>query len=379
MLRFSVGKGGFTRFFQPFRWKNYRFRCKFCAGKTEETEEVMGILINLRYRLEYVGILIPYGVVRILPRPAIRIAGRILGEAFHLTPGVARLVRANIRCAMPELSDAEVCRIEKASLFHVAWNMLEFVWLSGRPDRIRRCYHLPEPIAEELRGCVARGERIIFVNPHLGSWEASGVMAPFYAGVDMVAIAKPVRNPYLNRLLNRGNREQVTGLEIIFSRGAIRAALKALREGRGVGTLIDQNTRVRDGGEFVNFFGLPVPSSTAPANLKSYCDAHGIPAVIIYGTSVRHPDGRIVAHSRRLSKPFQEYANAAEVLQELMQISEEYIRRYPEQYLWWYHRFQYIPPDCPPELRARYPFYAGVAKPGFFRRNVGKKTDTSEK
>ena len=204
-------------------------------------------------------------------------------------------------------------------------------------------------------------------------------MAPFYAGVDMVAIAKPVRNPYLNRLLNRGNREQVTGLEIIFSRGAIRAALKALREGRGVGTLIDQNTRVRDGGEFVNFFGLPVPSSTAPANLKSYCDAHGIPAVIIYGTSVRHPDGRIVAHSRRLSKPFQEYANAAEVLQELMQISEEYIRRYPEQYLWWYHRFQYIPPDCPPELRARYPFYAGVAKPGFFRRNVGKKTDTSEK
>ena len=62
-----------------------------------------------------------------------------------------------------------------------------------------------------------------------------------------------------------------------------------------------------------------------------------------------------------------------------MQISEEYIRRYPEQYLWWYHRFQYIPPDCPPELRARYPFYAGVAKPGFFRRNAGKKTDTSEK
>ncbi len=329
----------------------------------------MGVLIDLRYRLEYTAVLIPYHLIRVLPLPVVRAGAKLLGRAFHLVPGAARLIRANIRSAMPELPPPEVARIEKASLVHLAWNMLEFIWLSGRPDRIRRCYHLPEPIAEELRGCVARKERIIFVNPHLGSWEASGVMAPFYAGVDMVAIAKPVRNPYLNRLLNRGNREQVTGLEIIFSRGAIRASLKALREGRGVGTLIDQNTRVRDGGVFVNFFGLPVPSSTAPAGLKRYCDAHGIPAVIIYGTSVRHPDGRVVAHSRRLSRPFGEYADDAEVLQELMEISEEYIRRYPEQYLWWYHRFQYIPPDCPPELRSRYPFYAAVARPAFFRKS----------
>ena len=188
----------------------------------------------------------------------------------------------------------------------------------------------------------------------------------------MAAIAKPVKNPYFNGILNRGSREKVPGLEIIFARGAIRTALKVLRDGRGIGTLIDQNTRVRDGGVFVDFFGLPVPSSTAPANLKSYCDLHGIPAVIIYGTSVRHADGRVTAHMEYLPKPFETYENETEVLQDLMKISETYIRRYPEQYLWFYKRFQYIPPECPQNLRARYPFYAAEASPGFFRKKKSR-------
>ena len=193
-------------------------------------------------------------------------------------------------------------------------------------------------------------------------------MPPFYAGMKMAAIAKPVRNPYLNKLLNSGGREKTHGLEVIFSKGAMRAALHALKQGKGLGTLIDQNTRVRDGGVFVDFFGVPVPSSTAPATLKRYCDAHGIPTVIIYGTSLRLADGRNTAHIEDLSKPFSEYADDREVLQELMQISEKYIRMYPDQYLWFYKRFQYIAPDCPEEIRKRYPEYAVIPRPEFFRK-----------
>ncbi len=327
-------------------------------------------LIDVRYRLEYAAIMIPYVLIRLLPRRVLRLPAAAIAETMHLIPGIRRLIQANIRAALPEYSAAEAARIGRRSLHHLTYNMLEFIWLEGRPERIRRCYRLPDDITARLRGHVERGERIIFVNPHLGSWEASGVMAPFYANVSMVAIAKPVRNPYLNRLLNRGNRERVRGLEIIFSHGAIRAAVGALRSGRGVGTLIDQNTRVRDGGMFVDFFGLPVASSASPVTLKRYCDAHGIPAVIVYGTSVRTPDGLVTAHSEYLSRPFGDYADDREVLQELMQISEKYIRRFPDQYLWFYKRFQYIPPDAPPELRRRYPGYAVVPPEKFFRRTA---------
>ena len=320
--------------------------------------------------LVYLAVLIPYKAIRLMPYAVVKAAARFGGEIMNLIPSIHKLVRANIRIAFPEYSDAEVVRTGRRSLCNLTLNIAEFIWLNGRPDRIERCYVLPPDVTEQLKGHVARGERIIFVNPHLGSWEASGVMAPYYAGVDMVAIAKPVRNPYLNRLINSGNREKVKGLEIIFATGAIRAATRALRNGRGVGTLIDQNTRVRDGGSFVDFFGLPVPSSTAPAHLMKYCIAHELPAVIIYGTSVRHPDGRVHAHSAYLPKPFSEYHDETEVLQDLMKISESYIRQYPDQYLWFYRRFQYIEPSCPESLRKRYPWYARVVSSHFYRKTA---------
>ena len=187
----------------------------------------------------------------------------------------------------------------------------------------------------------------------------------------MAAIAKPSKNKYLNKLLS-GNRERAEGLKIIFARGAMKAAIKALKEGMSIGTLIDQNTRGRDGGSFVEFFGLPAPSSTAPALLKRYCDSAGIPAVIIYGTSVREGNTTI-AYCTELSKPFAEYADDREVLQDLMHISEDFIRRYPDQYVWLYKRFRYIPMEADEALVKRYPYYAVKVKPSFYNSMLKKQ------
>lgn len=328
----------------------------------------MSVFSNSGYYLIYLIVLIPYEIIRHMPHGVIKGGAWIGGQIMNWIPSIRNLARANLRIAFPEYSEAEVRRVACCSLCNLARNIVEFVWLNGHAERIERCYSLLPEVAEKLKGHVARGERLIFVNPHIGSWEASGVMAPYYTGTDMAAIAKPVRNPYLNRLFNRGNREKVKGFHIIFARGAIRAAMKALREGQSVGTLIDQNTRVRDGGRFVKFFGLPVPSSTAPAVLMKYCISRKIPAVIMFGASVRHEDGRIYAHSEYLPKPFAEYRDEVEVLQDLITISESYIRRYPEQYLWFYHRFRYIEPEWPEELKKRFPYYAEETSAHFYSK-----------
>lgn len=317
---------------------------------------------------EYSGAVAGTYLVRRLPYSWISPLARFGAFALHLAFPYIRLIEANIRAALPELPEREIRRIRRESCHHMIRNFLEFVWINSEPERIRRCYY-PSPEAVELiMGHVNAGRRVIFINPHLGSWEASGVMFPFYSGTEMAAIAKPVHNPYLNKLLNSGGREKLKGLHIIFSRGAARTAVKLLRQGFSLGTLIDQNTRVRDGGRFLNFFGLPVASSVSPAVLKRYCDAHGIPAVLLYGTSLRMPDGRIHGFSEELPKPFEAYADDGEVIQEFMNISEKYIRACPEQYLWLYRRFQHIPPDCPEELRKRYPYYARTPKSSFFRK-----------
>lgn len=317
--------------------------------------------------LLYLTALLCWKLLRLMPRRLIRWNCRLIGGGIFLYPPARKLIVANILAAMPETSKDEAVRIGRASCFNMIYNLAEFFWLSGNPRRIEQCYFISDEVVGNLRSVIEPGGRIIFVNPHLGSWEASGLMAPYFAGVRMAAIAKPLNNKYLNRLLNSGVREREQGLKIIFARGAMKASIKALTDGLSLGTLIDQNTRVRDGGIFVDFFGLPVPSSKAPATLARYCDAHGIPARIIYGTSVRLADGRVHAQMSFLAKPIGEYAGDEEIIQELMDISERFIRQYPEQYIWMYRRFWYIPPDCPDAIRRRYPFYGKIANRRFFR------------
>lgn len=319
--------------------------------------------------LIYLVVLLPYTFIQYLPYNMMKALAFAGGRVMNLIPSVRKLVRANIHAAMPELPPEEVARIGKESLKNLVWNILEFVWEDGIPERISRCSYMREDTIEMHKKAKAEGRNYIYVNPHLGSWEASGVAGAFHTGMTMAAIAKPVTNPYLNRLLNSEKREKV-GMKVLFTNGAVRGAIKALRAGMNLGTLVDQNTKVRYGGVFVNFFGIPVPSSPAPAEIKMYCDKHGIPVEILFGVSLRREDGRVESFCEPLSKPFEQYASAQEVLQECMNISERYIRQYPEQYLWLYRRFQHIPQDASPEIRARFPYYAKEASRGFYDRLV---------
>ncbi len=326
---------------------------------------------NIRFLIEYFIVIIPYHLLRALPRPLMRGFARTISFCgYTCWPGVGKLIRANLKAAFPEKGDKEISEIAYKSFFNTIYNIVDFLWMMGKQDRIEKYMHLPPDILRQLRDCVESGTRILFVNPHLGSWEGSGLMAANQAGIRLAAIAKITRNPYLNKLINQDNRER-GGIKIIFSQGAMKEALRCLNEGMSMGTLIDQNTRVRNGGIFVNMFGIPVASSRAPATLWHYCLTNNIPAKVIYGTSVREND-ILVAHSATLSKEYHEYANDEEIIQELMDISERFIRRYPDQYLWLYKRFQYIPPDSSDEVKAKYPYYAVVPPPTFFRKLIAK-------
>jgi KDO2-lipid IV(A) lauroyltransferase len=306
--------------------------------------------------------------IRILPHCLLPIIGTIGGRVIYLIPFFKKLVIANIKTAFPEFSEDKVKTIAKKSLYNMCLNMLEFAWVDGRVERIERCYGMSKELKDAIEKCKAQNKRIIFITPHLGSWEAAGSITPHFGNIHMCAIAKPVKNPYIDKLLNRGGREKSKGLEIIFRNGAIQASCKALKEGKCLAMLVDQNTRARDGGAFVNFFGLPVASTTAPGVMMKYCSTHNIPYEVLCGAGIRQSDGRVYAHAIPLSKDFHQYKDEVEILQEIMDISEELVREYPEQYLWLYKRFLHIPATLDEETKKRYPFYARVPSNHFYRK-----------
>jgi lauroyl/myristoyl acyltransferase len=169
-------------------------------------------------------------------------------------------------------------------------------------------------------------------------------------GLKSSAVAKTFRNPGLDRRMV--GWRQVTGLRIIPAKGAVKALLRAVRVGNHVGVLMDQNTHPRRGGIFVDFFGLPATFTRTPAMLARRMDLE-----VRINTFVRE-DGAFRFRTLPLPRPAADYADDASLTQDMVRGIEALIRRYPEQYVWLYKRWRYIPAACSAELAARFPYYA---------------------
>lgn len=290
------------------------------------------------------------------------------GFFFLLAPGVARLLflipqlgrvsMQNLRAAFPEKSERERKGIAIRSLENLCLVACEFLWASGKKDVTARLVDCTDETRETARMGHESGRGAIFLTPHLGNWEFAGQTLALDLGFDLGVVVRKPRNRHLNRLIASGRL--VRGVRIIYSSGAVRACVRALRDGLSIGILIDQNTRIRDGGRFVPFFGLPVPVSMTAAHLARKDDRF-----VALGTTVRK-GRRFVGILKRLPKPAREYASDEDLTAEIMRISESLIREHPDQYLWMYKRFQNIPPDADDALKSRYPAYASIPPAKFF-------------
>lgn len=269
--------------------------------------------------------------------------------------GGRRLVLANLQVAFPEWNRDVSVRTGRACFFHLAWNGLDFLRSIASPRRFTTrilCDTHARDLVQRLEN--APGPMIV-VTPHLGSWELFG-HAMSLAGIPCAAVAHPLRNPHLDRMILRAR--QVNGMKILSSAGAARSMVRELRHGTHIGILIDQNTRPREGGVFADFFGLPVTVTRAVATLARRLGNVGM----LVAACVRE-NGRFVIRCRELPQSPADYASDEALVQALVAANEDLIRAYPEQYVWAYKRWRYIPPDASSEQRGRYPFYARIYEP----------------
>lgn len=317
-------------------------------------------LKNIRARFEYLGALGVCRLIGSMKRSSLASFSRGVGWIMYHIPGFGSLCVENIRAAFPEMSEKEVRATALRSIQNLLLTLCEFFWIKRHPDEFEALID-----TEHCRECclkglekTADGTGAILVTPHLGNWEFAGRTLAAIFKYRMATVVRTARNPYLDRLVSDGRR--AGDVKIIYSKGAARAMKHAIDDGYTVGILIDQNTRVRDGGVFVKLFGIPIPVSRAPAVL-----ARAKNRFVAIGTVLRRGD-RFEAILRELPKPASEYESDEELIQALTDVTEEFIRMAPDQYLWMYKRFQHIPPDADEATRKRYPSYARVPGASFF-------------
>ena len=150
------------------------------------------------------------------------------------------------------------------------------------------------------------------------------------------------------------------GQFVLPREGAMRGVLRALKAGDSVGMVLDQHTDARDGGVYLDFFGLRAGFSSVVGAV-----AHKLAVPVFVCAMVRDPERDV--YSFRAVREFSAETCAATPPEELTRgvvaALEETVRRWPEQWLWSYRRWKRWPPGDDP---ARYPSYARedpLAKP----------------
>lgn len=275
-----------------------------------------------------------YGLVRTLVAVCSRLPRRVAGRlgswlgtlAFLSAPALRRTASKNAARL-----DRSLARRSFASMGRAA---LEVVSGIGRPDDLLSSVRFADTDRARLDDALAHGRGVVFLSAHLGAWELLA-WALAASGYPATVVARESYDPRLTRLVRRLRRGR--GVVPVFrgSRRAGRRVLRALRDGRMVGVLIDQDTRVP--GVFVPFLGTPAWTARGPAEI-----ALRTGAPVVAGACVRDGDGwRVVVRRVPVTR-----RGGDDVLENTARFSraiEALVRAWPDQWVWMHDRWKTSP------------------------------------
>ena len=274
-------------------------------------------------------------LTRLLPPALARWLGGVLGDWFARLPlREQKRCRRHLRRAFPLKDEAWIRRTTRGCFRHFGRMALWSIsTVTHGPQTLMRPMVVEG--AEHLRDCnraARRGEGTVLFTGHFGNWELACRVGSKV--IPATLIGKRLRQPILDRLVV-GVRTSF-GAEQLYQDADIRHAIRALRTGRVICTLVDQDIE-RLPGIHVPWFGIPAYTATAPAALAMLGGGQ-VQLVFCY---VR--DGRRVLHfSPR--RHFPRSASRGDDLQAITRwvtaYEEELVRQHPEQWVWWHQRWR---------------------------------------
>jgi KDO2-lipid IV(A) lauroyltransferase len=259
--------------------------------------------------------------------------GRRLGDlAWLLLPRRRRVALDNLHLAFPDRAPAERRRIAHASFRHLGMMGVEACVFAFRPPVVLLS-RVEISGWERAEEAAAGGHGVLMLTAHLGNWELLAASHRLRS-LPLSVVVRSMDTPALEAIVNAFRRR--AGVELIDKRDGFRAALAALRRGRMVGVLLDQNA-ARAEGVFAPFFGVPASTSRGMALLALRSEAPVLPAFIR-----RLPGGRHLVEVGSVL-PVPPGRDVAALTRTYTAAIESAIRVSPEQWLWVHRRWRTRP------------------------------------
>jgi KDO2-lipid IV(A) lauroyltransferase len=188
---------------------------------------------------------------------------------------------------------------------------------------------------ENYERALARGKGVLFLTGHLGAWELSAFAHSLY-GNPLSIVMRPLDNPYIDAFVQR--YRTMHGNQTVSKDDFVRGLLAAMRAGQAVGILMDTNMTPPQG-VFVNFFGIPAYTASGLARIALRTDAAVVPGFTVWDHKVR----KYVLHfdpALELVRTGNDQADIVANTALFTSVIEDYVRRYPDQWLWLHRRWK---------------------------------------
>ena len=300
----------------------------------------------MRERIEYAAAWLLLKTIGAMPRPLARWAGaRTAALLLWMRPGLRRAAMENLHLAFPEWSNkqrrAAICGMVR----QLGWMGAEFAhfprYTKKNIDRIVLLDGF-----ENFASAQARGKGVLFLTGHMSAWE----LAPFAQalfGYPLHFLARAIDNPRVDALVTR--YRCLSGNLPVEKNQSARAVLKMLAAGGTVGILADHNTLLAEG-VFVDFFGIPACTTAGLARFALHTGAAVVPGFLHWDAALRKY--RLCFEPAvELVRTGDDATDIRESTQRFTRMVENYVRRYPDQWLWLHRRWKERPPGEPPIYR----------------------------
>jgi len=285
--------------------------------------------------------------LRALPRSAVPLLGSAAGALY------AQVDRRRFRVALDNLRESfgpgmpprHRASVARAVFRHFGRVAFEILTLDRYAETDAGALVTYEGL-EHIQSAYARGRGVFLFSAHYGNWELVALMQG-YLHLPLVMITRPLDNPLLEEFVR--SRRESSGNRVVLKRNAIRQALRAISEGKGVAIVIDQN--VRSGARvFTEFFGRPAATTPTLALLALKT---GSPIVPVF--SFPGPRGRYrITNGRQLicSPTGDRDRDVRRITEQCTRLIEEQVRDRPGIWLWMHERWKSRPraSEWPPRV-----------------------------
>jgi KDO2-lipid IV(A) lauroyltransferase len=292
----------------------------------------------MRRKLEYAAAWPFVKILGMMPRPLSRAFAIGLAQMVYLLhPRLRQVGMRNLEMVFPEKSVAERRRILRGVFTSLGRQLAELCQFPKyTPENIDEV--VVYDALENYESAYAQKKGVLFLTAHFGGWELSAFAHSLH-GHWLHVVMRPMDNQYLDRLLQ--HVRTMHGNKTVAKDDFVRGLLAAMRAGETVGILMDTNMTPPQG-IFVDFFGIPACTASGLARIALRTNAAVVPGFTIWDPKLQKYRLRFDP-ALELIRTGDLEADIAANTQMFTKVIEDYVRRYPDQWLWVHRRWKTRP------------------------------------